>query len=55
MTFKWIREDQETSFGLIKRGDIVDTEEKGIPDEVAKKWIKDKWAKEIKPEKKEKS
>lgn len=51
MKFRWIRERQYTQYGLIETGEIIDTEKKGIPLDVAKNWIKDKWAKLVKPEK----
>lgn len=54
MLIKWLRERQYTNWGLIETGETVDTEKKGIPDEAIKPWIRDKWCKEIKPDKEEK-
>jgi hypothetical protein len=52
MTFKWMKENQYTDYGLIRTGDIVRTSERGIPEEVARSWINDGWAEEINPSRK---
>lgn len=52
MKIKWIGESQySNTFGFLESGAIIDTVKRGIPLDVATNWIKDKWAKLVKPEK----
>lgn len=51
MIIRWIRERQYSDFGLIESDEVINTKKRGIPDEVARKWIADEFAEEVKPEK----
>jgi len=46
MLVKWIRENQETAFGPVQKGTVLD-----VPDDVAESWIKDRCAVKVKAEK----
>ncbi|UCD07617.1 MAG: hypothetical protein JSW41_01455 [Candidatus Aenigmatarchaeota archaeon] len=48
--FRWVREGQFTNWGLIKKDEVVDFEERGIPRDVVTNWVRDGWAELIKPE-----
>jgi len=51
MVIKWKGPAQHTDKGLVRPGDVIDTAERGIPDEAAKVWIRDGAAVEIKQRK----
>jgi hypothetical protein len=51
MIIKWKGPAQHTDQGLVSPGDVVDTAERGIPDDVAAVWVRDGDAEEMKPKK----
>lgn len=50
MVITWKGLAQHTDRGLIRPGDVVDTAERGIPEEAVKVWIRDGDAVEVKAE-----
>jgi len=51
MIIKWAKSDQHSEWGLFRVGDVIDTTERGIPDEVVSSWRRDGYAVEGLPEK----
>lgn len=48
MVIKWKGPAQHLDRGIARPGDVIDTAERGIPDEAAKVWIRDGDAEEVK-------
>jgi hypothetical protein len=48
MVIKWKGPAQHTDKGLVRPGEVIDTAERGLPDEAAKVWIRDGDAEEVK-------
>jgi hypothetical protein len=48
MKVTWANSDQHTEWGLFRVGDVIDTTERGIPDEVISSWTQDGFAVEVK-------
>jgi hypothetical protein len=44
MKITWAKSDQHTDWGLFKVGDVIDTTEKGIADEIVTSWTRDGFA-----------
>jgi len=51
MVINWKGAAQHTDWGLISPQDVINTAERGIPDEVVKVWVRDGDAEEVKQKK----
>jgi hypothetical protein len=54
MKIKWISGTHATQYGVFNQGDVIETKEYHIPDEVVKIWLKDGVIEEVREDRKEK-